>query len=122
MKNFVSKNILTLEKLFDLQSKFRRLANPKSNSSTMMQFLVNLGTYEQPKYVNMGTCCLEAEKNTFTELFKRYQDVFAWTYDVLKTYDTRIIQHVIPIKEGVNHFRKISGRYTQLPNLLYGRN
>ena len=27
--------------------------------------------------------------------------MFAWTYDDLKTYDTRIIQHVIPIKDGV---------------------
>jgi len=27
--------------------------------------------------------------------------VFAWTYDDLNTYDTRIIQHDIPIKEGL---------------------
>jgi hypothetical protein len=105
-ENCVPKNVLTLEKLFDLQSKFRRPANPKTNSSTMMHFLVNLGTSEQPKYVNLGTCCSEAEKHTFTELFKRYRDVFSWTYDDMKTYDTQIIQHVIPIKEGVKPFQQ----------------
>jgi hypothetical protein len=71
-ENCVPKNVLTLEKLFDLQTKFRRHANPKTNSSTMMHFLVNLGTSEQPKYVNLGTCCSEAEKHTFTQLFKKY--------------------------------------------------
>jgi hypothetical protein len=86
--NCVPKNVLTLEKLFDLQSKFRRPANPKTNNSTMMHFLVNLGTSEQPKYVNLGTCCSDSEKYTFTQLFKKYRDVFSWTYDDLKTYDT----------------------------------
>jgi hypothetical protein len=104
--NCVPKNVLTLEKLFDLQSKFRRPTNPKTNSSTMMHFLVNLGTSEQPKYVNLGTCCSDTEKHAFMELFKKYRDVFSWTYDDLKTYDTRIIQHVIPIKEGIKPFQQ----------------
>jgi len=64
--NCVPNNVLTLEKLFYLQLKFRRPANPKINSLTMMHFLVNLGTYEQPKYINLGTCCSEIEKHTFT--------------------------------------------------------
>ena len=31
--------------------------------------------------------------------------MFAWTYEYMKTYDTRIIQHVIPIKAGVKPFQ-----------------
>jgi ribonuclease HI len=58
--NCVPKNVLTLEKLFDLQSKFRRPTNLKTNNSMMMHFLVNLGTYEQPKYVNLGTYCSDS--------------------------------------------------------------
>jgi hypothetical protein len=104
--NCIPKNVLSLEKLFDLQTKFRRLMNPKTNNSTMMHFLVNLGTPEQPKYINLGTCCSEEEKHTFMQLFKRYRDVFSWTYEYLKTYDTCIIQHVIPIKEGVKPFQQ----------------
>jgi hypothetical protein len=32
--------------------------------------------------------------------------VFSWSYDDLKAYDTRIIQHVIPLKEGVKPFQQ----------------
>jgi hypothetical protein len=51
----IPKNLLSLENMFDLQTKFRRPANPNTNNSTMMHFLVNLGTRQQPKYINMGT-------------------------------------------------------------------
>jgi len=37
------------------------------------------------------------EKSTFIRLLKQYKNVFAWTYDDLKTYDTSIIQHTIPM-------------------------
>ena len=39
-------------------------------------------------------------------LFKEFKDVFTWTYEVLKTYDTKIIQHVIPLKEDAKPFQK----------------
>lgn len=32
--------------------------------------------------------------------------MFSWTYDDVKTYDTQIIQHVIPIRDGVNIFQQ----------------
>jgi hypothetical protein len=70
-ENCILKNVLTFDKLFDLQTKFRMHANTNTNSSTMMHFIVNLGTFEQPKYVNLGTCCSEVEKHKFTELFKK---------------------------------------------------
>jgi hypothetical protein len=55
--NSIPKSVLLIEKLFDLQTKFRRPTNPKTNSSTTMHFAFNLGTYEQPKYKNLGTYC-----------------------------------------------------------------
>jgi hypothetical protein len=39
----------------------------------MMHFLVNLGTPEQPKFINLGTCCLEAKKHTFTQVVQEVQ-------------------------------------------------
>jgi hypothetical protein len=80
--------------------------NPKINNSTMMHTLVDLGTLEQPKFINLGTCCSEAKKQTLTQLFKKYQDVFTWTYEDLKTYDIHIIQQIIPIKEGFKPFQQ----------------
>jgi hypothetical protein len=36
----------------------------------------------------------------------KYWDVFAWTYEDFKTYNTRIIQHIIPIKDDVKPFQQ----------------
>ena len=37
---------------------------------------------------------------------KKYIDVFAWSYEDLKEYDTSIIQHTIPVKPGEKPFRQ----------------
>jgi hypothetical protein len=37
---------------------------------------------------------------------KEFVDVFAWTYEYLRTYDTSIIEHKIPLKENTKPFRK----------------
>jgi len=63
-----------------------------------MQYeVINLGMEEQPKNVNLGTCYSPFEREKFIKLFCEFKDVFAWTYNNLKTYNTRIIQHVIPL-------------------------
>jgi hypothetical protein len=46
------------------------------------------------------------EKKAYLRLFKEYQDVFAWSYQDLKTYDTRIIQHTIPLRPEVKPFQQ----------------
>jgi hypothetical protein len=38
----------------------------KDNNSTMMHFSGESRDPEQPKYINLGTCCSEEEKHTFT--------------------------------------------------------
>ena len=45
-------------------------------------------------------------RTTFMKLFREFKDVFAWTYEDLKTYDTKIIQHVIPLKEDAKPFQQ----------------
>ena len=37
---------------------------------------------------------------------KEFSDVFAWSYEDLKAYDTTIIQHTISIKENEKPFRQ----------------
>ena len=96
--NFILKGVRTLEGMFDMNDKFRRPTNIKMHSSSMQFELVNLGSEVEPKYVNLGKCCSPGERHKFISLFKQYKGVFAWTYEDIKTYDTRIIQHVVPIK------------------------
>ena len=42
----------------------------------------------------------------YLALLKKYTKVFAWKYEDLKVYDTSIIQHTIPIKEGAKPFKQ----------------
>ena len=45
-------------------------------------------------------------KLKYLELFREFSDVFAWSYEDLKSYDTEIIQHKIPLKENQKPFRQ----------------
>ena len=44
-------------------------------------------------------------KLKYIELFKEFYDVFVWSYEDLKSYDTEIIQHKIPLKENQKPFK-----------------
>ena len=67
---FIPKGVRTLEWMFDLDNKFRRLANVKTHSSSLQFKLINLGTEVKPEYVNLGKCCSPGERNKFSSLFK----------------------------------------------------
>ena len=59
--------------------------------------LINIGTYQIPQNVNLGLGCSPFERKNFINIPKKYKDGFAWSYDELKTFDTYVIQHTIPI-------------------------
>ena len=44
-------------------------------------------------------------KSKYVELLRQYKYVFSWSYDELRTYDTTIMEHKIPLKQGVKPFR-----------------
>jgi len=71
--NTMPKNIVKLEKLFNLQEKFRRLTNTKTSSSTLLYEVVNLGTKQDPKNINLGKNCTHAKRTTFMKLILRIQ-------------------------------------------------
>jgi hypothetical protein len=58
------------------------------------------------KEVNIGAQCTDEEKLKFTELLREFQDVFAWSYEDLRGFYPYLIQHAIPIKEGIELVRK----------------
>ena len=37
---------------------------------------------------------------------KDFPDVFAWSYEDLKVYNTNVIQHVIPVKDDHKSFKQ----------------
>ena len=75
--NIMLKNIVKLEKLFDLQEKIRRPTNTKTRNSTLLYEVVNLGTEQDPKNINLGKNCTSTKKATFIKLFIEYKYIFA---------------------------------------------
>jgi len=97
--NVIPKSVITMEHLYDLHDKLKKPINYKTHSSSMKYEMINLGTKEDPKNVNLGLGCSPQEKTAFVKLFKDYKDVFAWTYEDLKTFDTSAMQYVIPLEK-----------------------
>ena len=46
------------------------------------------------------------QRNRHIKLLKEHVDVFAWSYEDLKTYETNIIQHKVPLKTNVKPFKQ----------------
>ena len=113
------KNIVRLEKLFDLQDKFRRPTNTKTSSSSLLYESINIGTEQNPKNINLGKNCTQAERAIFMNLFREFKDVFMWTYEDLKTYDMKIIKDIIPLKEDAKPFQqKLPKMHPSLESLV----
>ena len=64
----------------------------------------NIGTTENPKMVKLSKSLPTDQKLKYIELFKEFQYVFAWSYEDLKSYDTSVIKHTIPLKENQRPF------------------
>jgi hypothetical protein len=109
-----------MENLFDLRERFRGPKNAKIGSSCPIYKTINLGTPENPKNVNLGKTVSKKDRKTYLKLFKEYEDVFAWSYEELKTYDTHIIQHMIPLKSVIKPFQQKLRKYRpSLEPLMY---
>ena len=66
----------------------------------------NIGTPEEPKFVKLSKSLTEEQRIGYTDLLREFADVFAWTYEDLKTYDTSVSEHKIPLKEEAKPFRQ----------------
>ena len=77
LNKFIPKGVRTLERMFDLDNKFRRPANVKTHNSSLQFELINLGTQVEPKYVNLGKCSPPGERKKFISFFKQYKYVFS---------------------------------------------
>ena len=66
----------------------------------------NIDTEEEPKFVKLLSSLTRKQRVEYAELSKEFADVFSWTYEDLRTYDTVVIEHKIPLKEEAKPFRK----------------
>ena len=101
--NFIPKGLIPLEKLFDQNDV---LQNPQSISSQDDIKEINIGTNDDIKNIKICASLDPEIKAQYLKLLQKYKDVFAWTYDDLKTYDTSLIQHKIPLKPEAKPYQQ----------------
>ena len=65
----------------------------------------NIGTEDSLKIVKLSKNLPPKKEKKYINLMKNNTDVFSWSYEDLKEYDTSIIQHTIPIRHGEKPFR-----------------
>jgi len=65
-----------------------------------------LGIDAKPQNINLGLGLAPKEKLAYIRLLRQYKSVFAWNYDELKTYDTSIIHHTIPMLNDEKHVQQ----------------
>ena len=96
-QNPIPKSVFKMEYLYDLKDRFKKVTNSKTQSSTLRFEVVNLGWIEKLQNVNLGLGLSSEERIWFIRLLKTYKGVYSWDYADLKTYDTFVIQHTIPM-------------------------
>ena len=101
--NIIPKGLIPLEELFDQDYVARK---PTLQLTEKGVEEVNIGTTSNPKLVKLSKALPPKIKDKYISLMASFADVFAWDYSDLKTYDTNIIQHTIPIKPNQKPFRQ----------------
>ena len=51
----------------------------------------NIGSEHKPKMIKLSKTLPAHIKLKYIELFKEFSDIFTWSYEDLKSYDTEII-------------------------------
>jgi hypothetical protein len=101
--NKILKGLIPLERLFeknDMPLKSTLQPQPEEVED------YNVGTKEDPRIVKISKYLPPEMKGKYADLLQQYKDVFAWSYDELRTYETTVIKHKIPLKPGVKPFRQ----------------
>ena len=95
--NFLPTGLTPLEDIVDSNDIPRK---PKMQPMNAEIEDCNIGTIENHKMIKLSKSLPADQKLKYIELFKEFQDVFAWSYEDLKSYDTSVIQHTIPLKKS----------------------
>jgi len=101
--NIFPKGLVPLEYLFDSNDVARK---PKLEPLRVDIEECNIGTEGKPKLIKISKTLPPEQKVKYINMFKEFQEVFAWSYEDLKSYDTNIIQHKIRLKEDHKPFKQ----------------
>jgi len=100
--NFLPTGLTPLEDIFDSNDIPWK---PKMQPINSAIEEYNIGTAEEPKIIKLSASLPPDQKPKYVDLFKEFQEVFTWSYEDLKSYDTSVIQHIIPLKPNQKPFK-----------------
>ena len=100
---FLHASLTPLEDIFDSNDVPKK---PKIQPLNAAVEDCNIGLAEKPKMIKLSKSLPPDQKPKYVDLFKEFQDVFAWSYEDLKSYDTSVIQHTIPLKPNQKPFKQ----------------
>jgi len=103
LSNHIPKGLVPLARLFDRNDVFVKVKGSNENVEVTE---CNLGIEEDPEYVKLSSSLLKEQMVEYVKLLKEFVDVFSWKYEDLRTYDTNIIEHKIPLKEETKPFKQ----------------
>jgi len=101
--NHIPKGLIPMERLFDQNDMpLRSTLHPQPEEVEDY----DMGTAKEPRIMKLSKYLPPETKSKYKYLLGQYKDVFAWSYDELRTYDTSVIEHKIPLKPSVKPFRQ----------------
>ena len=100
--NKIPRCLVPLEKIID---DFVAFKGSKVTDKNEQVIELNMGSKESPRPMKISQVCTLEWKN-IEEFICEYKDVFAWSYDELKTYGIEVIKHKNPLKEQAKPFKQ----------------
>ena len=84
----MTRGLVPLEELFDFNDVAKK---PKIEPPGTYIEECNIGTEQNPKIIKLSKSLPIITKQRYIAMFKEFIDVFSWSYEDLKAYDTSII-------------------------------
>jgi hypothetical protein len=99
--NQIHRGLIPLERLFDQNDvPLKSTLQPQPEEVEDC----DVGTTKEPRIVKLSKYLPPEIKRKYKDLLRWYKDVFVWSYEELRTYDTSVIGHKIPLKPGIKPF------------------
>ena len=93
--NFIPKGLVPLERIVNNNDVFLKLGKKAEGNSTID---CNIGTKNDPKFIKISKSLTEATRNKYKNMLQQYADIFAWSYNDLKSYSKDVMEHKTPLK------------------------
>jgi ribonuclease HI len=106
--NHLPKGLVPLERLFDHNDVSRKVVIQTEETDVID---CDISSDLNPRMVKLSRKLSEKQRDIYVNLMKQYSDVFSWSYEDLKVFDTEIMQHKIPLKPGSKPFKQKSRQF-----------